>query len=401
VRGDVFVLCVLCSLLVGLLFQQFARVGYEARCRIMVYRDPKLSLSEEPMAFGLSSHVQLVQSERVRGRAVDRLQDPWQKVMGSKERMLLPVRTETDEGYWGAPAFRISVRSSNRVYAEVFLQTLVEVHKAEWQAIEMEANATPAQRLREQLDRTEDKIRAAEDDVIEYRRLYDVARTQARVEAENTHVKALVERRAELSAELQLLDNRHPALKNGGSIAEPLELGEDHELHRLRAELTLLRREEERLKKVTQDAEPGLNACRGKMGRISSEIEILEETEKEKIRQRHAFLRSELEAIEQAEYKWQAKDLQASARQGELERIADVVERHEDHYRVLYWRLRGIVLSSELKADHFTVLDPVTVSRGRLDAGEARAVMIVAALVGVVVGLVVGTVAAAGTKGGR
>jgi len=234
-RGDVFVLCFLCSLLVGLLYRELVRVGYEAKCKIMVYRDPKLSLREDWPEFDISSHAQLAQSKTVRQRVVDRLQTQWQQLMGSRERMMLPVSAVTNQGYWGAPALTIRVRSSNAAYACEFLRTLMDEHKKAWRGIQMEADTVAADRLRDQ----------------------------------------------------------------------------------------------------------------------------------------------------------QAKDLMASARQGELGRMAAVVEGHEKDYSTLYNRFH-MTVSNELKAERFTVLEPVVVSRRRLDAREAREVIGVATFAGIVLGLIAG-----------
>jgi tyrosine-protein kinase Etk/Wzc len=76
------------------------------------------------------------------------------------------------------------------------------------------------------------------------------------------------------------------------------------------------------------------------------------------MRDRKKALTTHLDAIEAAEYKWQAKDLLAAKRQSEMRRIESVVGRYERNYDTLYSRLHTMRVSEELKAEHFSVVQP-------------------------------------------
>jgi len=421
-RWQTIVVCFLYCLLGGVLYLNLAPKKYSAFCKIMIYRDPKLMIPGQQDNWSLSSHIYLLQSTKLRERVVDRLKEKWGEIVGTHSKMLLPVSAGRTSSY--GPSLYVGVRGENSIYAGEFLATLIEEHKKEWSGIQMESSDTAAEKLREELDRLEDKIRSAEEEVIEFRRLYDITRLEARASMESAYLGALVARRSQLSTELMLQENQYPFLKDatvgvisdveelnresGGvePIHEVAEEGEaslgieindllpeslkkaetvklpEHEViwSALRVQLARLKQEDRKLGENLTADHPSRRDLRKQIEKVENDLEVAAEVAMQRLRDRHNALRFHLNAVEQAEYKWQAKDLQASQRRGELNRIASVVSRYEANYAQLYGRLHDMLLSEELQAEHFTVVEPVATSGGPIWPDPTKILIVSVAL---------------------
>jgi len=421
-RWQTIIVCFLYCLLGGVLYLNLAPKKYLAWCKIMIYRDPKLLTPGHRDDWSLSSHIYLLSSSKLRERVVDRLQEKWGEVIGTRGKMLLPVSALRSSSF--GPSLYVNVKAENANYGAEFLSALIEEHKKEWASVQMESSTAAADKLRDELDRLEEKIRSAEDNLIEFRRLHDITRMEARASMESAYLGALVARRSQLSTELMLLENQYPSLKDanvavisdverlnrtsGGiePIHEVADEGEaslgieindllpeslkkaetvklpEHEVtwSALRVKLARLKQEDAELAANLTDDHPSRRELRKQIAMVEDDLEVAAEVAMQRLRDRHNALRFHLNAVEQAEYKWQAKDLQASARRGELNRIASVVKRYEQNYGLLYARLHDMTVSEELKAEHFTVVEPVVATKNPIWPDPTKILIVSVAL---------------------
>ena len=119
---------------------------------------------------------------------------------------------------------------------------------------------------------------------------------------------------------------------------------------------------EQREKEVSENLRPEhpeRKAIRKEIENIKKQLEVGAEIEMGMLKDRHRALEIALNALEGAEYKWQAKNLLASTRRAELKRIASVVSRFEGNYNLLYSRLHNMRVSEELRAEHFRSVEDV------------------------------------------
>ena len=426
-RWQTIVVCFLYCLLGGVLYLNLTPKQYSAGCTIMIYRDPKLLLSGHRSDWSLSSHIYLLRSAKLRERVVGRLQEKWGEALGSRSKMMLPVNAGRTSSY--GPSLYVGVRTATPSYARDFLAALIEEHKKEWASMQMESSDMVADRLQDELARLEEKIRSAEDDLIEFRRLHDIVRMEARSSMESAYFGALVARRSQLSTELMLLENQYPFLKDasvgvitdveklsrdtggvepvpevpkGGEGAVPLEVDEllpeglkkkpmelpDHELSwsQLRVQLARLKQQDRKLATDLTEDHPSRRTVRKKIEEVQNSLDVAAEVAIQRLQDRHAALRFQLNAVEQAEYKWQAKDLRSSARRGELRRIASVVSRFEVNYNTLYSRLHEMRVAEELKVENFRVVEPVGVGSNPVWP-DATKILIVSVALGLGSGL--------------
>jgi capsular exopolysaccharide synthesis family protein len=228
---------------------------------------------------------------------------------------------------------------------------------------------------------------------------------------ESAYLAALMGRRNQLTTELMLLDAQYPVLKDANAVVignvnkltqetgaiEPVEIEAETEKidkgetdsggkaekprlpdtlsgeknateqkdtiqgwRELRVRLAHLQQREKDLAENLKPEHPELRAAHKEIENIQKQLEVGAEIELGMLKDRHKALEIQLNALEAAEYKWQAKNLLASQRRAELKRIASVVGRFEGNYNLLYGRLHDMRVAEELKAEHFRIVEPVS-----------------------------------------
>ena len=390
-RWKWIVVCFLYALLAGVIYLHVAPKRYQSRTEIMIYRDPLLAVSREGAHWtNLRTHMYMLSHGRLHERVVQRLSDEWGERMGGRSRMY--PRVNVSQGRGVNPMVVVVVQSSNRDYSRAFLQTLVEEHEQEWQSLQRQSRNAASELLEQELARLDQQIRSAEDDVIEYQRLHDIARVEARGTMESRYLVGLMQRRNQLTTELMLLEAQNPHLQglNASVIGDVARLtretglvrsiedipdevsyiGERNGLARssadhggteeiipgfqsLRVRLLQLQEEEAELAVSLRDDNPRLRDLRSDIQRIERELNTMAEVQMRNLQDRHQALSIQLGAIETAEYQWQARNLMASQRQAEYRRLQSVVSRLVSHHNTLYGRLHDMRVSEELKAEHF------------------------------------------------
>jgi len=407
-RWQTIAVCFLYGLLCGVLYIHLMPKVYATGCRLLVHRDEKLMIKGSDSPFqSMNSHRYLLQSTKLRTIVVNRLIDEWGERMGSRQKMMLSVAVRQLRTY--GPTLDISVQSTVPEYGQAFLAALLEEHRKEWQSIQMESSDQAALILDEELVRLEDKIKTAEDDIIEYQRLHDIARVQARGSVESSYLQALVNRRHSLTTELEMMEVQFPILagenaavigdvnrltrETGAIVPVPEEIGdadngldeyaEEPEVtiapgwqkevdqmvedlrgyHNLRTGLLQLQQKEADLLQKLQPEHPQVLDVRKQIETVERKLETAAQIELGRMRDRYKALKIQLGAIEEAEYKWQAKNLLASQRGSELRRITAVKGRYEKNYSQLYARLHDMRVAEELESEHFRLVEKVTTSK--------------------------------------
>ncbi len=389
-RWKLIAVCFLYALLAGVIYLQVAPKRFESRTEIMIYRDPLLSVSQEGARWtNLQTHIYMINHNRLHERVVDKLTGEWADKVGGRSKMLPRVIATAARGV--NPMVRVIVQSHNREYTRAFLETLIEEHRDEWQNVQRQARNSAGEMLERELVRLDQQIRSAEDDLIEYQRLHDIARVEARGTMESNYLVGLMQRRNQLTTQLMLLEAQYPQLEaaNASVISDVARLtretgnvrlvedfpddvvvvgerethiptgenGDESEWQRgfqnLRVRLVQLQDEESELAVALRDDNPRLRDLRSEIQQIERQLATMADIQMRNLQDRHQALTIQLNAIEAAEYKWQARNLMASQRQAEYRRLQSMVTRLVTHYNTLYGRLHDMRVSEELKAEHF------------------------------------------------
>ena len=391
-RWQLIAVCFLYCLLAGVLYIHLAPRRYSSRCNVMIYRDPLLTSTDyREEITSLRTHTYMLNNRKLHDRVISSLLDEWADRVGGRHRMSPKLTVRGGGGMRNMLV--ISVESSNGDYTRAFLSSLLNEHRAEWQNIQRAARESAGVLLEEELENLKEEIRAAEDDVIEYQRLHDIARVEARGTMESRYLLALMSRRNTLTTERMILEAQYPALKGAspsvindvgrltretgevepvvedeeGNIVLPRNAAEksnvdepDPEMagfQQLRVDLDRLLEEENQLANDLKPDNPTLKSVRAKIAHIRNQIDRGADVQMRRLADRHTALSIQLDAIETAEYKWQAKNLMASQRQSEYKRLRDVVGRFEGNYSGLYARLHEMRVAEELKAERIVPED--------------------------------------------
>ena len=396
-RWQIIAICFLYSLLAGVLYIHLTPKKFMSSCNIMIYRDPLLTISKQGAQWSsLQTHTYMLNNPKLRERVVGSLVDTWGEQMGGRRRMSPSVSITRGRG-GVSPMLRVSVQSRNSAYGRAYMESLLDEHRQEWENVQRQSRVSAGTLLEDELTRLEEQIRSAEDDVIEYQRLNDIARVEKRGTMESRYLSALMERRNQLTTELMLIEAQYPAMKNASAavirdvgkltratgdvkaLDEEPDAGsprssnnsevtksevDDEEIKGVqnqKVRLDQLEREESELAENLMSDHPRLKEIRGKIEAIKQQLSVSAAVQIEQIQDRHKALSIQLDAIETAEYKWQAKNLMASSRQAEYGRLKSVVTRLSKHYGTLYQRLYEMRVAEELKAEHFV---PEEISTG-------------------------------------
>ena len=417
-RWQIIAVCFLYCLLGGVVYLHLAPKSYGASCQLMIYRDPKMDVGGGPVWDGWQTHRYLLTEGTLRRRAWLRIRDEWATKIAKEKQPILQVAVWRSRAL--GPSLQISVRTVVPEYGVAFLRALIEEHEQEWKTIQTEAAVSASRMLEEELSKLEEKIDEAEDALIEYERLHDLARVSARGAMESAYLTGLMGRRNQLLTEQMLLEAQYEALKNenpvvinhvnrltretgavkpvrvstsseptrdyyGGDVraegkttvadGEPagLALPPDEDFserdaedargwQELRVRLIRLQQEERSLVENLTPDHPRLVAVRGSISNVKNHLALAAEIELRKLRDRQRSIAIQLEAIEGAEYKWQAKDSLAAKRRAQMKRISSVVSRFEGNYNTLYGRLHTMRVQQELESEQFYMAQQPTAS---------------------------------------
>ncbi|MCK5529078.1 MAG: hypothetical protein KAI74_05300, partial [Kiritimatiellae bacterium] len=204
------VVCFLYALLGGVLYIDFTAPQYEASCAISIFRDPLTTVTSAAGQWARpSTHARLLSSADSRNRTVDQLFDEWSEQVGGRQAMDLPVSARP-----GRAGVVISVKSVNRDYAIVFLDTLLAQHEVQWRSKQRQSMSNAMKALLAEIALTEEKIEEAQNNIIEYIRLNDLTRQTIRASVEEGFIKRIMHRRTALETELFMMETANPDLKN-------------------------------------------------------------------------------------------------------------------------------------------------------------------------------------------
>ena len=415
-RWKIIVVCFVYALLAGVLYIHLTPKKYQANCRLMAFRDPNTFTSKDANPFyQYEEHRHLLGSVKLQKKVVEKLKETWLPILGDEEDLILPVSVL--KGLALGPTLDISVDCRNREYGKAYLDTLIEEYQTEWQSMRMENADNSVKLLEKELVLLEEKLKSAEDAVVEYQRLHDLPRVSAKGADERAYLLSLVNSRRALSTELMMLDYQFPRLKNESAdvIASASALSRDVaesameaakraesaadsveksvqkepeatapdeaaaeagkktvrqspevEVGRtvigLRVSLKKLEDERRALMEKFKPEHPEVVSVERKIKEIQDQMAVEGQTQLEQLRERHRLLTLQMEAIEAAEYQWQAKNMWVAERQTELMRLQSVVTRFKENYETLYDKLHDLKVAEELKVEYFNVITPVTVS---------------------------------------
>ena len=401
-RWQIIALCFLYCLLAGVLYIHLTPKLYQTQCGIMTYRDPNSIVGRENPFGSLNEQRFLISSPSVRERVVNRLMNQWGKAMGGRGSMMLWANVS--QGRQLGPTIEISVQCGNPRYGEAYLRTLLEEYQSEWASMQKAGVNETLKVLDKELAILDEKSKAALDELIEYQRLHDVNRVSLKGSHEAGYLASLIGQSRSLMTQIMMLENLFPVLKGAsesvitdvgrftrqvGSITtsegeapgagldgkegadgqdrtvvklataeEKVDL-EARQWVELRFQMARLKVQERGLLADLEPTHPQVRAVQKNIATIRSQLDLAADLEMAKLRDRYKSMQIQLEAVESAEYKWQAKYYIEAQRLGEARRYQSNVARYEGAFHDLYGRRHDMLMSEEMKIERFSVIRPV------------------------------------------
>ncbi|MBL7115803.1 MAG: polysaccharide biosynthesis tyrosine autokinase [Kiritimatiellae bacterium] len=395
-RWKIIVVCFLYCLLGGVLYLNLTPKQYGANCQILIYRDENVALSERAPWAEEKTHIYLLRSGKIRQRVVDRLATEWTERLGGKEKLTAPVNVNRTMTV--GPTLFVSTKARDKGYAVAFLSALIDEHKKEWASFKQQSIQTVTQVLEDELHRLDDQLRESQEEVIEYQRLHDIFREDIKASIEGGYISALMRRRHALETEIMMMESSFPVLRdmNVGVLSDvarisretsssdikgsegrgtsdsteellPDELRADslpqadgQEGERgwaeLRVQLVNLEQQREEMLKNLKLEHTQVRAIDEEIQKVRDKLDLAAKIQMKRLEDRYQALKTQLNALESAAYKWRAQSLLSRQRRAEYDQLQSEVRRFEKNYSTLYERLHDLRVSEEQKAEHYRVI---------------------------------------------
>jgi capsular exopolysaccharide synthesis family protein len=418
-RWKLVVICFLYALLFAVLYLEFVPKKYLTRAAVVIARDPNTQISGQNYLWQeANTHIDLLRSEGFNERIKAQLSGQWAEKVGDPAVLGPPVGIRRIPS--GNIALELTIQNEHPAYARAYLNKVVDEFQAEREAVKEFTTKSASKVLEDQLTRLEEKIRAAEDDVIQFQRLNQMEFVQMKGQLELGYLSELLGRQQQLSTEQWLLEVQFPTLKGASAemirnvidlnretaakaispnvrraiaadgeeakagvataagapaeMAEPLvalspaiamdtnsllNFKMDRGWQELRLKLTNLQKEKANLTGKLQPEHPQIRALEEDIRDIQKQLDFFAELEYQRCQERYNAINVELNALDEAQRRWRDSYLMASRKGSDLRHLQAVVARLESMYVQLYNRLNDLRIEEEMKAEHFSVLTPV------------------------------------------
>jgi capsular exopolysaccharide synthesis family protein len=131
----------------------------------------------------------------------------------------------------------------------------------------------------------------------------------------------------------------------------------------IRYELILLESKERGMAQNLKEDHPRLKQIRAQIAGLREQLQFHAELQFRNMMDNYRALQITHDALEAAEYKWQAVNWQRAQKLAELARLQAQLARYEKNYQTLYERLHDIKITEEMKAERFTGGTPVSTQK--------------------------------------
>jgi capsular exopolysaccharide synthesis family protein len=127
----------------------------------------------------------------------------------------------------------------------------------------------------------------------------------------------------------------------------------------VRLRLTSLEKERERMGAIAQPDNPKIRTLDEEIAGIKGGLQNRAEIELARMKDRAAAIDMQMSALEEAQRRWKNSYLLASRKNSDFQHLQMAVSRLESMYASLYTRLNDLKIDREIKAETFTIPQPV------------------------------------------
>jgi capsular exopolysaccharide synthesis family protein len=420
-RWKLIVICFLYCLLAAVAYLNLVPKRYLTSAAIMIFRDPNTRIAGQSYLWEEGqTHIDLMSSESLNERVIQRLTPVWAERLGDAEALKAPVQVRRILNTGGI-ALELKISSRHPGYARSYLEELIQSFQAEREALKQYTSRTASRILEEQLARLDERIRLAEDEVIEFQRLNQMEYVQTKGQLELGYLQELLARQQQLSTESWMLEVQFPKLKGAsaglisnikdltadtgriraprlrpansdgsatapgstplaeGTAADTVIAQEGDEgasgaaspggdrnargWQELRVKLARLEKERADLSNKLQADHPQIRALEADIRTLQGQLEFYADLEYKGAQERYQALNVQLDALEEAQRRWKNSYLLASRKGADFRHLQLAVTRLEAMHAQLFGKLNDLRVEEEIKGEHFSVTRPVRTER--------------------------------------
>lgn len=404
-RWQIVTVCFLYGLLVGVLFLQFTPKKFVTQTELKSFIDPSLENAVGTRWASVDRHRSLLGSNQARDEAVERLSPEWGAKLGDKRKMFLDIEMKTV----GQQRLRLTIHSENPRYAEALLRETLKIHQRMFDESRAQGTESATDLITKELAKMEELIHTADNAVFEYERLNDIRRVSTQAKEEDQYITNIMSQRRALRTKMWMMEMQFPALRTAdlgviesvnayrltgegklvlniaggagaaggnegeaspssatGAAGEDIpsvgKTGAESGLNRTMAErgigwadlrysLIELETKEAEMAKSLKDDHPLLKDTRKQIADVRNRLRMAAEMEFRSTMDDYRATQLTHDALEAAEYKWQAVNWEKARKMAELRRLQSQRERYEKSYADLYQRLNDIRITEEIRAE--------------------------------------------------
>lgn len=378
------------------LFLALRATTYESAAKMFVagqLKIPEGSLYSEELQFFFGTQVELMQSDKIRQRARDRVKTLDPELVPSPVKLKVSQAPKTS-------VFNLTVTGPDPKYARAYLDAVMDEYLNYKKETRANTSEGTLQAVSEQLTEQEKDLRTAQDELADFQRDNNLTVLQDQSTAASSYLGKLTTQLSDLKLELRLLDAR---------VAEgPAEAGADTNLTALPpgvrlgsatlapttlpAEWLPAQRQLQELKLQREELGRFLRPKHPKMQRLNEDIaraeKILDQYRRE-TREQMAGTRQVLEAriatLEDSIKDWEAKLVDANARIAQAESLKLKVQRIQSLYDRLLHLLQNVDVNRNLARESLSIMERASAAEPVLP--EAPLLFTLAALAGLAAGL--------------
>jgi capsular exopolysaccharide synthesis family protein len=311
---------------------------------------PEGSLYSEELQFFFGTQVELMQSEKIRQRALARVQTL------HPEQAWTPVKLKITQAPKSA-VFVLQAVGADPAFTQRYLNALIDEYLAYKKEVRASSSDDTLASLAQQLYEHEKELKAEQEKLAAFQRDNNLAVLQEQSSAAGAYLAKLNAQLSDLRLEYQLLDAAGP--DEPGSEPTPPFAATSRapaELLAARQQLQMLQMQREELSRFLRPKHPKIQRLDEEIARGQKVIANYREQSREQLAATRQTLKLKLEGLQASIKEWETRLTQANGRIAEFERLKTSVERVRSLYERLLNLLQTVDVNKNLDQEIVSVM---------------------------------------------
>ncbi len=355
---------------------------------------PESSLYSEEFQFFFGTQIELLQSDKIRQRALARVHSLHPDLPST------PVGVNISQSPKSA-VFLLQATGTDPVYAQAYLNALIDEYLGYKKEVRANSSDDTLTSLSEQVRQQEKELKAEQEKLSQFQQANSLAVLQEQANAAAAYLTKLNAQLSDLQIQYQVLDSATPDARGGGAsatntaplTADPRGLGEGalatvvppSEFTSARQQIQLLKIQREELSRYLRPKHPKIQSLDEQIQRGEKVIDFYRQQGQDQIDTAKQALKVKIQGVEDSIQEWEPKLMEPNRRIEEFERLKANVQRLQPLYDRLLNLLQTVDVNKNLDQEIVSVMERATPAR--LARTVAPKELLLAALAGLAAGL--------------